>query len=455
MPTTIAIESTTASAFGVQTPFQHLYLVKRVTDGAGNVLEEKVIRGGPGRSDSLVTQANIDLAASADARGKDTLAQRHHTPLDLNGRDPDAVWNLMVQHASNINRADLEYSVDLFNALEGDDLNSNTVVASALHTVGISLAGHLPRGVSSREVPLYNRVGDMRVDDALVGGSQPDSVYGGVGNDRINGGDNNDRLFGEPGVDVLIGGKGNDILNGGVGADRMNGGLGDDVYHVDDAGDRVIETNASVAGGTDRVWSTISVNLLGRSDLAGLEQVAFQGSSDLSAKGNVLANFLIGNSGANILSGGAGDDILSGGIGDDKLLGGLGNDSLRAGAGNDLLTGGVGLDVLSGGAGADTFVFKSVYESRPDPTAGDVIVDFSASDFVDVRGIDADTTTSGNQAFSFIGSAAFSDAGQLRFERDAAGNAIVQVDVNGDLAADFQVTLRSYAQTLSASDFML
>ncbi|WP_262270195.1 calcium-binding protein [Microvirga yunnanensis] len=455
MPTIIAIESTEATARGVATPFQHLYLVKRVTDDAGNVVEEKVIRGGPGSGDQLVTIADVDLARSPDARGSDTLAQRHHTVLDLQGRDPDAVWNLMVQHANNINRADLDYSFDIIDAVSGPDLNSNTVVASALHTIGIDLATNLPDNVSRREVPLYDQVRDMRVDDLLVGGSQPDVIYGGAGRDRIEAGDGDNRLFGEADNDVLIGGSGNDVLDGGSGTDRMKGGLGDDRYYVDVSTDRVIEKDVSLAGGIDRVVSAIGLNLLKIADLAGVEQLALRGSDDVDGRGNLLDNTLIGNRGDNVLSGNAGDDILSAHAGNDDLRGGDGNDNLRGGDGKDILNGGGGRDILSGDAGRDTFVFANVSDSRPGPVSSDVILDFSTADTIDLHGIDASTAASGNQAFAFIGSAAFSGAGQLRYELDGFGNTIVQADVNGDLTADFQVVLQGYTRPLSGGDFIL
>jgi Ca2+-binding RTX toxin-like protein len=455
MPTIIAIESTTASARGIQTPFQHLYLVKRVTDDAGNVVEEKIIRGGPGRGDQLVTVADVDLEKSPDARGSDTLAQRHHTVLDLQGRDPDAVWNLMVQHAVNINRADLDYSFDILDSLDGPDLNSNTVVASALHTVGINLAANLPSGVSRREVPLYDQTRDMLVDDLLRDGSHSDLIYGGAGRDRIEAGDGDNRLFGEVDNDVLIGGAGNDVLDGGSGADRMKGGRGDDRYYIDVSTDRVIEKEITLAGGLDRVVSAISLNLLKLADLAGVEQLALRGSDDLHGRGNLLENTLIGNRGDNVLSGNAGADTLSSHAGNDDLRGGHGSDSLRAGAGNDLLDGGGDRDIMSGGSGADTFVFRSTSDSRPGLTSSDRIVDFTTSDTLDVRGIDANTTASGNQAFSFIGQATFTGAGQLRYELDGLGNTLVQADVNGDLAIDFQVVLQGYTRPLSGGDFIL
>ncbi|WP_353641205.1 hypothetical protein [Mesorhizobium sp. WSM2239] len=58
------------------------------------------------------------------------------------------------------------------------------------------------------------------------------------------------------------------------------------------------------------------------------------------------------------------------------------------------------------------------------------------SDLIDLATIDANTLVAGNQAFSFIGSAAFSGvAGQLRYT-NYSGNVIIDADVNGDSVAD-------------------
>ena len=274
MPTTIAIESKTVSFRGVATPYQHLYLVKTVTDAAGNILDERVIRGDVGGDLTLVTQADIPLAASADRRGADTPADRNHRNLNLNGRDPEQVWSLMVQHAVNIDKAGLQYGVNSYEIDNGGDVNSNTTVASALHTVGISLAQNLPRGVGPNEVPLYNRLDAMLVNDALFGGTQNDRIYGGEGRDVIRGNDGNDRLYGEGGGDNLNGGVGNDLLDGGSGNDRMTGGEGNDVYRVDSSLDRVVEIDTAATGGIDRVESTVSLNLAGRAELGGMSEIS-------------------------------------------------------------------------------------------------------------------------------------------------------------------------------------
>ena len=57
--------------------------------------------------------------------------------------------------------------------------------------------------------------------------------------------------------------------------------------------------------------------------------------------------------------------------------------------------------------------------------------------------------------FSFIGDAAFSGVGQVRFEQNiAAGHTLAQADIDGDGAADFEVELSGVIDLIS-TDFLL
>jgi Ca2+-binding RTX toxin-like protein len=132
-------------------------------------------------------------------------------------------------------------------------------------------------------------------------------------------------------------------------------------------------------------------------------------------------------------------DTLTGGAAGDKLDGGAGNDNLNGGKGSDRFVGGAGADILTGGddQAEDVFVYQTVSDSSP--RSKDTIADFRPGiDVIDLSAIDADTRSSapGDQAFTFIGSNAFTGAGQLRF---ASG--ILSGDVNGDKAADFAIAL--------------
>jgi len=228
MPTVIAIEAKPLGVGDINSEFHHLYLVKTVTDSLGRVLSEKVIRGSVEPDGSLGTLANVDLASSPDRRGSDTPQERHRTILDLGARKAEDVWAVMVKHAVNIDAAHLPYSFDVYRQFPGGDLNSNSVVSSVLHSVGINWATHYPVGIRPGEVPLYGQLQHMKVNDVLYGTARRDIIFGGVGNDAIYGGAENDRLAGESGNDRLHGGGGNDNMTGGTGDDRLYGGDGRD-----------------------------------------------------------------------------------------------------------------------------------------------------------------------------------------------------------------------------------
>jgi beta-glucanase (GH16 family) len=186
-------------------------------------------------------------------------------------------------------------------------------------------------------------------------------------------------------------------------------------------------------GGFDTVNATVSYILP-----ENVEKLRLSGSGPLDATGNSGNNQLYGNGNANTLSGLAGNEYLYGDAGNDRLLGGSGNDKLYGGNGNDLLIGGPGIDRLDGEGGADTFRFENVAESPY--SARDTIIAFSgaAGDCIDLGTIDANTLVSGNQAFTFIGSDPFAEAGQLRLS-----NGILSADINGDHMADFGVVIGS------------
>jgi serralysin len=174
--------------------------------------------------------------------------------------------------------------------------------------------------------------------------------------------------------------------------------------------------------------------------------------------GTPLNDAIYGLDGNDLLDGAAGDDYLNAGNGNDIVLGGAGNDYLDGGAGadymkggtgNDILRGGLGPDTMFGGTGADRFLFVSIADSTV--AAPDRIGDFSSAEFdhIDLAAIDANALLAGNQAFAYIGAAAFSGvAGELRY----AGG-MLDGDVNGDGLSDFRVQVGVAA--LGFADFVL
>ena len=262
----------------------------------------------------------------------------------------------------------------------------------------------------------------------LNGGNAVDTFYGGGGHDLLNGGAGNDLLYGEGDHDTLDGGSGNDT---------MAGGLGNDTYIVDTVGDAVVEL---LGDGIDQVYTSLSHYTLG----SYVEHLTYTGTGDFNGTGSGANNIMVSQDG---------NDTLNGLSGADQLFGNAGDDVLNGDGGEDWLIGGAGADVLTGGYEGDIF---QINEGDSGLGAGaDRITDFvQIVERVDLRGIDADTGTVGDQAFSFIGTAAFSGtAGELRYTFDGV-DTWLQGDVDGDSAADFEIVL-SGELPMVAGDFFL
>jgi Ca2+-binding RTX toxin-like protein len=133
----------------------------------------------------------------------------------------------------------------------------------------------------------------------------------------------------------------------------------------------------------------------------------------------------------------------------ENVIGSRFDDDLSGDNAANAITGGLGADRLTGYGGADRFVFTAVAESTA--AAPDTITDFEVGvDKIDLSQIDANTNTSENESFTFIGSTAFSRvSGQLAYI-----DGVLSGDVDGDGFANFKVNLANKA-VLSEGDFVL
>jgi Ca2+-binding RTX toxin-like protein len=182
--------------------------------------------------------------------------------------------------------------------------------------------------------------------------------------------------------------------------------------------------------------------VIGVSTLTGVEVISANGYANVEIIGSA-ANDVIDLS-----------SIMLQGI--KQTSGGAGNDRITGSAQADVIAGNAGADIIAGGAGADVFKYGWIGDSRSGGAGIDLIQDFQAgTDRIDLTGIDASTKLSGNQAFSFIGTAGFTKvAGQVRVDTSDQSRTMILGDVNGDGVADFRIDLAGFHQ-MAASDFFL
>lgn len=430
-----------------------------------------------------------------DAGGTDTLDagnQARAVILDLNAGKfssiGQGIYNYATSQYSN-NCLAIAYGCTIENAIGSaynDQLIGNTAHNRLTGGAGNDTlnggAGSDTAAYSSASQGVTVNLGLAAAQNTLGAGS--DTL---ISIENLIGSSHADRLTGNSGSNTLTGNSGNDILDGKGGADTLNGDAGNDTYYVDNAQDRVIESLAGSAGGTDLVHSYLSGYTLG----SNLENLRLLASGAANGTGNELNNTLYAGGGNNRLDGAGGIDTLSyqyassgvtvslattaaqatGGSGSDTLIGieslagsayndrltgngganrlngGNGDDLINGGTGNDALIGGLGLDRLSGGGGADRFIFNRP-EELGTGTLRDVITDFKAGDGdrIDLSAIDAILGGSANEAFRFIGANAFSSnaSGELRFQ-----DGILYGSIDADRTAELEIQLLGLASLSS------
>jgi Ca2+-binding RTX toxin-like protein len=327
----------------------------------------------------------------------------------------------------------------------------------------------------------------------------PGQVRGGTGDDTIYaapGGSN--AVFGEDGADTLIGGVAADTLNGDAGNDRLVGGGGVNNLYGGDGNDRFeldgTDSGTVIDGGADIDTLAISGAVTLGGNFLGIEALELTGGaltlsssqmqtglsllSAISGTGTITVNmqpgfnfvssgfsyagtgvtFIVnGSSGSDVIKAGNANHTINAGDGVDQIRGGGQIDTIDGGAGNDKIMGLGGADMITGGSGNDQFRYFFTSDSGLGASA-DRITDFTVGqDLFNFVLMDADAVASGDQAFSFIGTDAFSNTGlgQIRYLTSGA-DLIVQADVDGNGVADMEIILQGLGGgSLSGGDFIL
>ncbi|HEX8450119.1 MAG TPA: calcium-binding protein [Allosphingosinicella sp.] len=265
------------------------------------------------------------------------------------------------------------------------------------------------------------------------------------------------------------------LVYGGRGKDVLTGGLGNEVFFFADdrfaAGDIV-----NGGGGYDGLFFrgnyTIDFSAAGYAGaVVGMENITLSSASDERyARGGgtefdyaiVLSDNMAGAGQTLTVNGAflmASETMVVDGSQESdgylRFFAGAAGDTLKGGAQSDYIHGYLGADEMTGGGGADTYRYDSAAESNA--ASLDHIRDFTpGNDRLDLTAVDADSIAAGNQAFTWIGSSAFSGtAGELRaFQQGSEW--IVEGDVDGDGVGDLVIALTLQGSTpLGAGDFLL
>lgn len=261
-------------------------------------------------------------------------------------------------------------------------------------------------GTNINGTPLTNNIGiAFAVTVAGVVVNYIENAIGGSKNDTIIGNGVANKLEGGLGIDQLSGWAGNDILLGGPGNDGLNGGVGFDTASyagINTAVTASLTTNRSSGGGGTDTFISIE-NLTG-------------GNGNDSLTGNGIAN------------------VLLGGIGGDTLVG-------RGGA-----------DRMNGGAGADIFSYLAVSDSLN--TARDLIQSFTAEDTINVRAVDAITSTALNDNFRLAPTLSFaqSHAGYFYLGAASGGQRLAYFNTDADTTFEMSIVIQG---SVTSGDFVL
>ena len=370
--------------------------------------------GGAG-NDVIYFGAALGLNGVANGgSGRDAVVLQGNVTANLAGVLLSGIESISIQSGANATFGDTANNFYDYNITAS---NGNTVGATPL----------IVNAQSLRPGEDFTFDGSAETDGRYL-------VYGGHGIDDLTGG---------AGVDVFFF-EGNrwgagDKVDGGGGRDALVISAGTGTAHIEFASDGLTSIES------------ISVNAFYATDpsqLPSYELVLHNGN--VAPGGTLIVNgFSLANASQTI-------DIDGSGVHDGNLIliGGAGSDVIIGGGGADQIYGaGLG-DALTGGAGADTFRYDSASDSTASAT--DLISDFlSGTDKIDLSRIDADSGTAGNQAFTWIGSSAFTNvAGQLRAFQ-SGGDWIVEGDVNGDGVADLTITVTTQgSDPLLQGDFL-
>lgn len=285
---------------------------KDVLEGAGG---NDVLTGGDGNDKLIGDSGNDNLDGGKDndtldgGVGKDTLNGGAGVDSMTGGDGDDYYYvdnvkDVIIEKSSNVKTGGND-------TVESTSL-SYTLGANVENLILKSVAGASSTGIGNKS----NNVITGNIGDNFLDGKE--------GNDKLNGGD------------------GADTLNGGLGMDTLAGGNDDDIYIMNNAEDKIVETEDG--GGQDQVLASVSFDL-NSNGLEFIEVLTLSGAKAIDGIGNDLDNTIQEEEGGEV---------------NNSFDGKAGNDAINGQGGDDTLKGGEGDDELDGGEGVDTAIFDGV-----------------------------------------------------------------------------------------------
>ncbi|HYI41678.1 MAG TPA: calcium-binding protein [Allosphingosinicella sp.] len=409
-----------------------------VTTGGGN----DILVGGLGNDRLYLHLGGDDMALGGGGNDVLFLGAAMGPDDSVNGGDGADTLVLQGDYSGGLVLGDNVLEIENVSMLAGANTSLGEPGSNLFDYVLTTSDSNFAVGVQARVNGSALLAGE---DLTFDGSAETDArfvVYGGRGTDDLTGGANNDIFFFTEGGRFAAG----DVVDGGDGYDGffLRGNYSIDFTQAGFAGALVSIENLTVAGASDARYARgggteFDYSITWDGDLLAGGQTLTVNGSTLGSEESLAFN---------------GSDETDGNF---RLFGGAGNDVLTGGSGADTIFGGLRGDTLTGGAGNDIFRYDNSAESNS--TERDGIQDFNAGDVIDLSRIDANDLLAGDQAFNFVGGAAFSStAGELRFENISLGGPIwlVQGDTNGDGVSDFEVVLViSPADPITSNDFIL
>jgi Ca2+-binding RTX toxin-like protein len=236
----------------------------------------------------------------------------------------------------------------------------------------------------------------------------------------------------------------------------ISGSIGDDTIKIHEKPGGVYSNSTIVDryGGNDRLFG------------GSFDDFIWDGDGNDAISGAGGGDYLEDLGGNDRLLGGDGNDFIIDLSGDDVILGGEGDDEIRDLGGQDTIAGGAGRDIIwvrndtsdtisgladsdriSGGSGADVFDFIDVNET--------LLLGFAPATITDFSSAEGDLLVLQGQGYVFIGSNGFHGvAGEVRYDV-IRGNAVVELDIDGDGSGDLTVAKLLGVTSLVAGDFAL